>query len=75
MQPSDDAFSTQQMVYSDIGEEMLQHSFDGYNVCIFAYGQTGGRQKLFELFIFFLQCFNFQKKKNVFNLKPENLTP
>ena len=29
------------MVYSDIGEEMLQHSFDGYNVCIFAYGQTG----------------------------------
>lgn len=29
------------MVYADIGEEMLQHSFDGYNVCIFAYGQTG----------------------------------
>lgn len=29
------------MVYTDIGEEMLQHSFDGYNVCIFAYGQTG----------------------------------
>lgn len=37
----DDNFSTQNMVYSDIGEEMLQHSFDGYNVCIFAYGQTG----------------------------------
>lgn len=29
------------MVYRDIGEEMLHHSFDGYNVCIFAYGQTG----------------------------------
>lgn len=29
------------MVYADIGEEMLQHSFEGYNVCIFAYGQTG----------------------------------
>lgn len=29
------------MVYADIGEEMLHHSFDGYNVCIFAYGQTG----------------------------------
>lgn len=28
-------------MYKDIGEEMLQHSFDGYNVCIFAYGQTG----------------------------------
>ncbi|XP_058827514.1 kinesin-like protein unc-104 isoform X4 [Topomyia yanbarensis] len=39
--PRDADFSTQEMVYSDIGEEMLQHSFDGYNVCIFAYGQTG----------------------------------
>lgn len=39
--PKDPEFSTQTMVYHDIGEEMLQHSFDGYNVCIFAYGQTG----------------------------------
>ncbi|XP_059226499.1 kinesin-like protein unc-104 isoform X7 [Stomoxys calcitrans] len=39
--PKDPCFSTQSMVYKDIGEEMLQHSFDGYNVCIFAYGQTG----------------------------------
>ncbi|XP_030368966.1 kinesin-like protein unc-104 isoform X10 [Scaptodrosophila lebanonensis] len=39
--PHDADFSTQAMVYKDIGEEMLQHSFDGYNVCIFAYGQTG----------------------------------
>ncbi|XP_035898553.1 kinesin-like protein unc-104 isoform X3 [Anopheles stephensi] len=39
--PRDLEFSTQAMVYADIGEEMLQHSFDGYNVCIFAYGQTG----------------------------------
>lgn len=39
--PRDLEFSTQAMVYRDIGEEMLQHSFDGYNVCIFAYGQTG----------------------------------
>lgn len=28
-------------VYKDIGEEMLLHAFEGYNVCIFAYGQTG----------------------------------
>jgi kinesin family member 1 len=40
-QQLDDHFATQEMVYADIGEEMLQHSFDGYNVCIFAYGQTG----------------------------------
>ncbi|XP_063696569.1 kinesin-like protein unc-104 isoform X4 [Culicoides brevitarsis] len=39
--PDDPEFANQQMVYADIGEEMLQHSFDGYNVCIFAYGQTG----------------------------------
>ncbi|KAG5887027.1 hypothetical protein JTB14_008380 [Gonioctena quinquepunctata] len=38
---SDPKFSSQLLVYKDIGEEMLQHSFDGYNVCIFAYGQTG----------------------------------
>lgn len=38
----DDAdFSNQETVYRDIGEEMLEHSFEGYNVCIFAYGQTG----------------------------------
>ncbi|CAB3253143.1 unnamed protein product [Arctia plantaginis] len=39
--PSDAQFSSQIMVYKDIGEEMLQHAFDGYNICIFAYGQTG----------------------------------
>ncbi|XP_052751103.1 kinesin-like protein unc-104 isoform X3 [Galleria mellonella] len=39
--PNDPEFSSQIMVYKDIGEEMLQHAFDGYNICIFAYGQTG----------------------------------
>ncbi|XP_026747743.1 kinesin-like protein unc-104 isoform X2 [Trichoplusia ni] len=39
--PNDAQFSDQVMVYKDIGEEMLQHAFDGYNICIFAYGQTG----------------------------------
>lgn len=29
------------LVYTDIGEKMLLHAFEGYNVCIFAYGQTG----------------------------------
>lgn len=28
-------------MYNDIGKEMLLHAFEGYNVCIFAYGQTG----------------------------------
>jgi kinesin family protein 1 len=39
--PSDSQFVTQKQVYEDLGIEMLEHSFDGYNVCIFAYGQTG----------------------------------
>ncbi|XP_061620490.1 kinesin-like protein KIF1C isoform X1 [Phyllopteryx taeniolatus] len=38
----DPAFASQRQVYKDIGEEMLLHAFEGYNVCIFAYGQTGG---------------------------------
>ncbi|KAM3857449.1 kinesin-like protein KIF1C [Diretmus argenteus] len=38
----DPSFASQQQVYKDIGEEMLLHAFEGYNVCIFAYGQTGG---------------------------------
>ncbi|XP_068136766.1 kinesin-like protein KIF1A isoform X13 [Hyperolius riggenbachi] len=37
----DSQFAGQQQVYHDIGEEMLLHAFEGYNVCIFAYGQTG----------------------------------
>uniref|UniRef100_A0A4W3H7X1 plus-end-directed kinesin ATPase n=1 Tax=Callorhinchus milii TaxID=7868 RepID=A0A4W3H7X1_CALMI len=37
----DPCFASQNQVYNDIGKEMLQHSFEGYNVCIFAYGQTG----------------------------------
>ncbi|XP_067850889.1 kinesin-like protein KIF1A isoform X7 [Heptranchias perlo] len=39
--PADINYASQQEVYRDIGEEMLQHAFEGYNVCIFAYGQTG----------------------------------
>ncbi|XP_061910306.1 kinesin-like protein KIF1B isoform X15 [Entelurus aequoreus] len=39
--PEDPCFAAQNQVYNDIGKEMLQHAFEGYNVCIFAYGQTG----------------------------------
>ncbi|XP_053500060.1 kinesin-like protein KIF1B isoform X6 [Ictalurus furcatus] len=39
--PEDPSFASQSQVYNDIGKEMLQHAFEGYNVCIFAYGQTG----------------------------------
>ncbi|XP_069378623.1 kinesin-like protein KIF1A isoform X11 [Paralichthys olivaceus] len=39
--PEDVNYASQVQVYKDIGEEMLLHAFEGYNVCIFAYGQTG----------------------------------
>ncbi|XP_072547446.1 kinesin-like protein KIF1A isoform X7 [Salminus brasiliensis] len=39
--PEDINYACQKQVYRDIGEEMLLHAFEGYNVCIFAYGQTG----------------------------------
>lgn len=39
--PADPNFATQSDVMRDIGIEMLDHAFAGYNVCIFAYGQTG----------------------------------
>uniref|UniRef100_A0A8C1FTR9 plus-end-directed kinesin ATPase n=1 Tax=Cyprinus carpio carpio TaxID=630221 RepID=A0A8C1FTR9_CYPCA len=39
--PEDVNYACQKQVYKDIGEEMLLHAFEGYNVCIFAYGQTG----------------------------------
>ncbi|XP_030663818.1 kinesin-like protein KIF1C [Nomascus leucogenys] len=37
----DPQFASQQQVCRDIGEEMLLHAFEGYDVCDFAYGQTG----------------------------------
>eukprot|EP00730_Choanoeca_flexa_P007329 TRINITY_DN12314_c0_g1_i1.p1 TRINITY_DN12314_c0_g1~~TRINITY_DN12314_c0_g1_i1.p1 ORF type:complete len:1647 (+),score=500.84 TRINITY_DN12314_c0_g1_i1:66-5006(+) len=37
----DSHFATQDIVYTDLGVEMLDGAFEGYNICIFAYGQTG----------------------------------
>lgn len=34
-------YADQKKVYSDLGLEMLENAFLGYNTCIFAYGQTG----------------------------------
>jgi kinesin family protein 1 len=36
-----DGKANQQRVYDDLGANLLNHSFEGYNTCIFAYGQTG----------------------------------
>ncbi|ORY91503.1 hypothetical protein BCR35DRAFT_298679 [Leucosporidium creatinivorum] len=40
--PKDEpGYASQQTVYNDLGKDLLDHSFEGFNTCIFAYGQTG----------------------------------
>ena len=39
--PEDEHYATQEDVYDSLGEEFLDHNFEGYHTCIFAYGQTG----------------------------------
>jgi len=34
-------YAEQAEVYNSLGEEFLDHNFEGYHTCIFAYGQTG----------------------------------
>lgn len=37
----DKHYAHQEDVYNCLGEEFLDHNFEGYHTCIFAYGQTG----------------------------------
>ncbi|KAF4615993.1 hypothetical protein D9613_011478 [Agrocybe pediades] len=34
-------YCSQQTLYNDLGKELLDHGFSGFNACILAYGQTG----------------------------------
>lgn len=34
-------FAGQEVVFQCLGESLLHNAFQGYNACIFAYGQTG----------------------------------
>lgn len=38
---TDEHYAHQEDVYNCLGEEYLDHNFEGYHTCIFAYGQTG----------------------------------
>ncbi|KAG0056477.1 kinesin-like protein Klp8 [Gryganskiella cystojenkinii] len=38
---NDPNYAGQGRLYEDLGVELLNHSFSGYNTCIVAYGQTG----------------------------------
>lgn len=39
--PQPPVFASQERIYADLGKELLQHAFEGYNSTIIAYGQTG----------------------------------
>ncbi|KAK2462276.1 hypothetical protein APHAL10511_005582 [Amanita phalloides] len=40
--PRDDpAYCSQHTLFNDLGKELLEHGFAGFNACILAYGQTG----------------------------------
>ncbi|XP_056022317.1 uncharacterized protein LOC125649680 isoform X7 [Ostrea edulis] len=38
--PQTPGYASQQLVFQDLGTEVLQAAFEGYNACLFAYGQT-----------------------------------
>ncbi|KAL8429618.1 hypothetical protein ACSSS7_006457 [Eimeria intestinalis] len=39
--PLTSKYADQHRVYEDVGKDVLNNSFEGYNACLFAYGQTG----------------------------------
>jgi len=43
MRKQDDfsAYADQQLVFDLLGREVLDQAWEGYNTCLFAYGQTG----------------------------------
>lgn len=41
IEPGTDRFASQEKVFASVGKDILDNAFQGYNACIFAYGQTG----------------------------------
>lgn len=39
--PHSSSFASQEMIFNDLGSDVIKAAFGGYNNCIFAYGQTG----------------------------------
>lgn len=37
----DSRYCSQEKVFDTLGQDLLENAFQGYNACIFAYGQTG----------------------------------
>lgn len=57
LDPNDeDKYSSQEKVFEALGQDLLENAFQGYNACIFAYGQTGKKKKLFIYLNKVLDC-------------------
>ncbi|CDJ48141.1 kinesin, putative [Eimeria brunetti] len=39
--PVSSKYADQQRLYNEIGKDVLNNAYEGYNACLFAYGQTG----------------------------------
>ena len=64
-------YSGQEKVYKYLGSDVLENAFEGYNACIFAYGQTGASYYNIDIFVngenFIFSFISFKvckKKKN-----------
>ena len=47
-------------VFSDLGKDVIRSAFEGYNACIFAYGQTGAGKSYtmmgMQVFVLSISC-------------------
>ena len=41
MEPADDKYADQKIVFDTVGKQILDNAWQGYHCCLFAYGQTG----------------------------------
>ena len=41
MSRNDPQYASQDTLFADLGRDLLEHAFHGFNVAILAYGQTG----------------------------------
>lgn len=46
--PNAGNFASQDIVFDSVGRDILENAFQGYNACIFAYGQTGNNYLKFS---------------------------
>jgi len=49
LDPGADNFASQEIVFDALGRDILDNAFQGYNACIFAYGQTGMISIIFSI--------------------------